>query len=563
MARHKPPVGFAAVIACSLAFAASALCADGPNETTPSTPRVSAVKQFTHDGAIKTDLLSDDSHLYVTESQQIVKFAVESGKRTSVATGFPKVHALDVSADGSRLLIRPIVVYRNTELWTLQNGKSEKIASIAAADAAWSADGQKLVFSKDSSLYMANADGSDAKQIFSGESSIFTPRFSPDGKRVRFSISNTAQNTTSIWEVGVDGSNAHAVLNGWSKASTACCGSWSADGRYFIFQSTQTWPTTLTTLWALPEGESVPFQLTNGPISFGNVTPARDGKLWALGVQPQGEPVKYDPRSGKMTPILEGISGTDLEFSPDGKWVTYISVPDAILWRCKTDGSDRVQLTQSPERTALPQWSPDGKQIAYVSMEPGKPWKIALISRDGGKPTTMFEENRSQIDANWSADGKRIMFGYLHDEQSISIRIIDLKTHEVTSIPGSEGLFSPRWSPDGRYIAALSPDYTKVQLFDFQTGKWTNWLTEPAGAVSYPSWSADSKYLYFDDLVTDEESIRRVKVGENQAEHVFTLNIERYPGPFGLWSGRTNDGSWLFIRDHSSQEVYQLSVVLP
>ena len=144
------------------------------------------------------------------------------------------------------------------------------------------------------------------------------------------------------------------------------------------------------------------------------------------------------------------------------------------------------------------------------------------------------------------------------------IRVIDLKTGKVEAVPGSRGLFSPRWSPDGRYVAALSPDFTTVMLFDYQTQKWTTWLKEAAGAVSYPVWSADSKYVYFDDLVTDEESIRRVKVGENQPERVFKLEgIERYPGPFGLWSGRTNDGSYMFVRDRSTQEVYQLAVELP
>jgi Tol biopolymer transport system component len=157
------------------------------------------------------------------------------------------------------------------------------------------------------------------------------------------------------------------------------------------------------------------------------------------------------------------------------------------------------------------------------------------------------------------------MFGsYVKDADTIYIRVVDLNTGKVETVPGSEGLFSPRWSPNRRYVAALSPDYTKVMLFDYQTKKWTTWLTEAAGAVSYPSWSADSKYLYFDDLVTDEESIRRVAVGKSQAERVFKLEgIERYPGPFGLWSGRSADGSWLFVRDRSTQEVYQLSVALP
>jgi Tol biopolymer transport system component len=212
----------------------------------------------------------------------------------------------------------------------------------------------------------------------------------------------------------------------------------------------------------------------------------------------------------------------------------------------------------------LPHWSPDGNRIAYVSVQPGQPWKISTIPAGGGAVQNILQESRSQIDATWSRDGNRIMFGYVYGVEGQNIRIVDVNTHKAETVPESEGLFSPRWSPDGRYVAALSLDFTTVKLFDFESHKWSNWLTEPAGAVSYPVWSADSKYLYFDDLVTDEESIRRVKVGENQAEPVFVLQgIERYPGPFGLWTGRAADGSWMFVRDRSTQEVYRLTVELP
>src|SRR5205085_9126579 len=141
----------------------------------------------------------------------------------------------------------------------------------------------------------------------------------------------------------------------------------------------------------------------------------------------------------------------------------------------------------------------------------------------GGKAEVLVPENRSQIDANWSADGTRIIFGYFCYMNDIDIRVIDLKTRQVSTLPGSAGLFSPRWSPNGRYVAALSPDFTKVMLFDFQSQQWSTWLTEPAGAVSYPSWSADSKSISFDDLVTAEESIRQVKLGDDHPASVFVL----------------------------------------
>jgi Tol biopolymer transport system component len=554
----------------------SAACAEHPSETTVATPRVISITQLTHDGVSKTNLLSDDSNLYVTEwpssGRVLAKYSLPAASRSLIPSTFANVQALDISPDHSALLVAPIRGgASNNEFWTLpvHSGTPHKLGELAGRDASWSADGQQLVFGKGSALYIASTSGSAEREIFKAEGAVFAPRISADGKRIRFTIGNTAQNTTAIWEVGSDGSQPHAVLEGWQHASSACCGHWTADGRYYIFQVTENGPMAVTTLWALSDSAvangTEPVELTRGPMSFGSASPAPDNKrIWAIGVQPAGQAVKYNAVSKEFVSLLSGVSATDIDFSSDGKWVTYVSVPEGALWRCRSDGSDRLQLTSAPERTALPHWSPDSQQIAYVSMKPGKPWKIAVVSAKGGKPENVLEENRSQIDANWSADGTRIMFGYLHQETGINIRIVNLKTHEVSDVPGSNGLFSPRWSPDGRYIAALSPDFTRVMLLDDKTKKWSTWLTEPAGAVSYPAWSADSQYLYFDDLVTDEESIRRVKVGESRTERVFKLEgIERYPGPFGLWSGRTADGSWMFVRDRSTQEIYELSVVLP
>lgn len=557
-------------LCCAISIAFSA---DRPDSAFPSA-KVLSLTQLTHDGVSKTSLLSDGSNLYVTEwpaaRHVVAKFSGNGEQRVVLPTNLSNVQALDLSPDRSKLLLAPVQGgVSDTQFWTLpvNSGEAQKLGELTGRDASWSSDGRHLVFGKGTSLYVANADGTGARELYPASGSVFAARFSADGKRIRFTVSDTAQNTTAIWEIETDGSNPHPLLEGWQHASAACCGSWTADGRYYAFQVTETSPTTITTLWALRDSShpAAPIQLTNGPISFGNVAPARDGKrLLAIGVQPAAEPVKYNSSSKEFVSLLYGVSATDLEFSADGQWVTYVAIPDGTLWRSRADGSERVQLTFAPERAALPHWSPDGKQIAYVSMPPGKPTQIALISANGGKSEILVPEDRSQIDANWSADGTRIVFGYFWNQNSIDIRAVDLKTRKVSAVSGSENLFSPRLSPNGRYLAALTPDFTKVMLYDFDTQKWSLWLKEAAGAVSYPSWSEDGKYLYFDDLVTDEESIRRVKLGSDRAEKVFKLEgIERYPGPFGLWSGRMSDGSYMFVRDRSTQEVYQLTVLLP
>jgi Tol biopolymer transport system component len=543
--------------------------------------KVTSITQITHDGFRKTHLLASDSQLYVTEvpaaQRVIAKVSLPESNRSLVASPFSNLQALDLSPDHTKLLVAPIQAgSSDDEFWTLPvaAGSPERIGKLAGRDAAWSADGQHLVFSKGSVLCLAAANGTQVHELYTATGSVFGPHFSPDGKRIRFTVSDAASNTTALWEVAQDGSNPHALLANWQYASTACCGNWTADGRYYIFQASQNLPntsTTLTALWALPEsttnnGTSRIVRLTSGPMSFGNASLARDNsKMWAIGVQPAGEVVKYDRGSKKFIPVIAGVSATDLAFSFDGKWVTYVAIPEGTLWRSRANGTDRLQLTSAPDQAALPVWSPDGKQIAFVSMKSGQSWKLYLVPAGGGTPQEVLSEAGSQIDANWSADGSRLMFGdFNHDQGGLSIRILDFKSHKIEKVPGSDGLFSPRWSPDGRYIAAISPDNTTLKRYDFQTQTWSNWLLESAGTVSYPVWSADSKYLYFDDLVNGDESIRRIKVGDSQPELAFVLAaLDRYPGALGTWSGRAADGSWMFVRDRSTQEVYQLSLELP
>ncbi len=282
---------------------------------------------------------------------------------------------------------------------------------------------------------------------------------------------------------------------------------------------------------------------------------------------PRGELVRYDVPSSQFVPFLSGISAGEVSFSRDGNWVAYVGYPDNVIWRSRSDGTEKMQLTSPAWASTLPRWSPDGSRIAYIATQWGKPWKIFVVAAQGGTPQEILTESRSEVDVDWAADGKHLVFGRISansDAEPLAIEVVDLESRQMSAIPGSEGMFSPRWSPDGRYLTAMSSDSRQVLRYEFQTGTWSKWFETKDGIAGYPEWSADSQFLYYTTYFTKNAALRRIRLGQSESQLIMDLSSQRrFGGYWGSWTGVTPDGSGLFTRDVSTQEIYALDVRLP
>jgi Tol biopolymer transport system component len=214
----------------------------------------------------------------------------------------------------------------------------------------------------------------------------------------------------------------------------------------------------------------------------------------------------------------------------------------------------------------LPRWSPDGKQIAFAAAVPGKPSRIHVVGADGGRPMQLTADNHYETDPNWSPDQKSLVFGdapWLDGSApgSAVIHILDLKTRKVSTLSGSEGLFSPHWSPDARYVLAMSLDTLRLMLFDFSIHKWTELLNGPA---AYPNWSRDGSYVYFINPYVAEPAVYRIRMKDRKLEMVISLRRDRLGWNIaGKWMGLAEDDSPLVLRDTGSEDIYALDWQTP
>jgi hypothetical protein len=93
-------------------------------------------------------------------------------------------------------------------------------------------------------------------------------------------------------------------------------------------------------------------------------------------------------KSHAFLPFLSGISATDPTFSRDGKWVAYAIYPEHTLWRSRSNGTERMQLTFPPMDVRFPMISPDGTKVSFHTERN----EIFVIDMQGGQPQKVTDD---------------------------------------------------------------------------------------------------------------------------------------------------------------------------
>jgi len=447
-------------------------------------------------------IFTDGSRIYFVSGQAPFEMSVKGGEAVPLRAAIGTMSILDISPDGSEFLLLQSDLNDETQrgtLWTMPvlGGAAKRLGNVTARGASYSPDGKLIAFNEKESVYVCDADGKNVKKIWDTHHMVpGNPSFSPDSKRIRVTISRGTleDDITRIWELDVDGSNPHvlALPEHWPPDSDVYAGMWTMGGKHFIFDSSRDGSNNIYEYiepWSHVWRKPYAVRLTPEQPEVIATAPSRDGDgLFVVGRTAQGAMHFYDEKEKRFVPYLGGLAAAQVVISPDRKWMVYSDYPRGYLWRCRLDGSDKLQLTNSLSQ--MPTWSPDSRWIAYSDWN-----ELYRVSVDGGTPEKLTSEGFQEVLPSWSPDGKAIYFNDYPIAGHFRIRILALATGKVSTMPGSDGYYAPRWSPDGQYLAATQNPPKSLAVYSVKTRQWAR-LKVFEHDWGFFEWSPDSKSLY-------------------------------------------------------------------
>jgi dipeptidyl aminopeptidase/acylaminoacyl peptidase len=230
--------------------------------------------------------------------------------------------------------------------------------TIAARTPDWSPDGTQIAFVSSAAgspdVYVANADGTGAREFAAGRQAENYPAWSPDGKSIAYTAGD------SLYVRALEGDATRRLARDGVQISSP---SWSPDGRRIAFSVERADQT--AHIW---------------------VVPSRGGRAQAL-------------TSG-------AVHDLDPAWSPGGRFIAFVRheatvSPVSQLWVMEADGAGPRPLLVDTELHASPAWSPSGGRIAF-SRGLEQTAELYSVGLDGSRLRRLTENQLADGEPDWS-----------------------------------------------------------------------------------------------------------------------------------------------------------------
>ena len=343
-------------------------------------------------------------------------------------------------------------------------GGPERLIAAGAAYSSWLPDGRAIVISSGSSngrfiLVRQTMEDGARQQLTEAPDGFLDhhPRVSPDGKTVAFMRQGDGR--TGLFVVPISGGEP-TILGEW-RSGLASGLAWTPDGQEILFARPEISGRRLVRVGVGGQGPARP--LSNIP--YGSLNPSVSrfrGQTYRLAIN-SGQPdvglrlVDLQARQGvRITVDSPFCDATRMDtpgrFSPDGSQVAFTSDRSGSqqVWVANRDGSSLRSVTQLPDATmSLGSWSPDSRSLTFDATM-GESTHIYVVTPNGGPVKRLTAGNATEIDPEWSRDGRSIYYSSNGSGGWAIWRMAADGTARVRLT--SEAGFEARQSPDERSI---------------------------------------------------------------------------------------------------------------
>ena len=348
-------------------------------------------------------------------------------------------------------------------------GTPRKILTNIIGPPSFSQDGKRLAFQRDapasgeSSLIMANADGSNEQKIASLKSPDFFTAlgisWSPDGRLIAAgAASGTGDIGSTVMAFPVEGGPGKSLTaQKWSRVLRVI---WLNDGSGLVVAAA----TGGTQLWFVSYPGGDVRRITNDLNNYGGVSlglTMDDSTIVTVQINNSSQLFVTAPNEDSSRARQITYGGEDglfgLAYAPDGRIMYVTPIGNNMdIFSVNPDGSGKKQLTNDPFQKHWPYATPDGRYILFISNRSGN-WNVWRIDADGGNPKQLTEGAARDDSVVTSPDGRWVIFTSQRTGKR-TIWKVSIDGGAPVQLSDRPSLPSLAVSPDGKLIAYLYPD---------------------------------------------------------------------------------------------------------